>query len=219
MRIREIQMNRRCVGLALIAALALSTACASSMGPVLAQIERGTGGDFTVTQRVRVAAAVRSDFDAGVQLLEQGQNERGIEKLRAVTEAAPELATAHINLGIAYRRVEDWKHAEASVERALELSPRHPVALNELGMVLRRQGRFEEARASYEQALSVAPDFHYARRNLAILCDLFLLDLDCAIENYERYAQDFPEDETVAMWIADLRNRIAKRSSSEEPQE
>jgi Flp pilus assembly protein TadD len=148
-----------------------------------------------------------------VQLLAHGQNDGGIEKLLAVTDAAPQLAAAHINLGIAYRRNEDWARAEASVERALEVSPRHPVALNELGIVLRRQGRFEEARASYEQALEVAPGFHYARRNLAILCDLFLADLGCAIENYERYAQDFPEDETVAMWIADLRNRAAGQAT------
>lgn len=213
MRESDRHRVRRLTTVALLASLGVATACASPNAPAPSRIEREPGGDFTITQEVRVGASVRSDFEAAVQLLVHGENESGIEKLLAVTEAAPQLASAHINLGIAYRRQEDWERAEASVERALEVSPRHPVALNELGMVLRRQGRFDEARASYEQALEVAPGFHYARRNLAILCDLFLADLGCAIENYQHYAQDFPEDETVAMWIADLRSRAPTQST------
>ena len=201
--------------LASIATLSLATACVSPNAPPSAKIELGPGGDFAIAQRVRVGASVRRDFEAAVMLLEKGQNELGIEKLLEVTKAEPQLASAHINLGIAYRRIRDWDRAEASVKRALEVTPRHPVAHNELGMVLRRQGRFEEARASYERALSVAPNFHFARRNLAILCDLFLVDLNCAIEHYERYTQDFPEDEAIAMWIADLRSRAAKQPEDE----
>ena len=99
------------------------------------------------------------------------------------------MTSAHIDLAIAYSRIDDLERAEASIKKALELNPRHPVAHNELGILYRKTGRFGEARKSYERALNFQPDFHFARRNLAILCDVYLVDLTCALENYELYAE------------------------------
>jgi Tfp pilus assembly protein PilF len=127
-----------------------------------------------------------------------------------VTEAAPNLTSAHFDLAIAYEQVGDLVKAEASIKRALELSPRHPAAYNELGIIYRRTGRFQQARESYEKALELHPEFHFARRNLAILCDVYMADLPCALQNYELYAQTVPDDAAAAIWIADLHKRIGK---------
>ena len=124
-----------------------------------------------------------------------------------MTAADPTFAAPHINLGIAYREAERYEEAEAALLRALEANSRHPVAHNELGIVYRRLGRFEEARTSYETALELHENFHYARKNLAIVCDLFLVDTSCALANYEIYREAVPEDEEVAIWIADLEAR------------
>ena len=176
--------------------------------PKQTEVRDATG--FTITEEVRASRSARGDFEEAVELLDQEQYEAGIALLVAVTESAPQVTTAHIDLGMAYSRVGDLEHATASLERALELSPRHPVAHNELGIVHRKSGRFEEARQSYQKALEVYPDFHFARKNLAILCDLFLLDTTCAVKQYELYTQSVPGDEDAAMWIADLRNRTGE---------
>ena len=140
--------------------------------------------------------------------LQQGRFDEGIVLLEKVAEAAPELSAPRIDLGVAQHRAGDLEAAESSLLRALESNPEQPIAHNELGIIYRKTGRFDEARKSYESALAVYPGFHFARRNLAILCDLYLADLECALENYEAYMKTVPSDEEASMWIADIRYRL-----------
>lgn len=204
-----IPLLARRPALILAAALVVS-ACATSGSRRSAQLEIQGDSGFTITERVPVSGEVRADFESAMQRLEAQEYDAAIAALLRVAEAAPDLTTAYLDLGIAYSRVDDLERAEASIERALTLTPRHPVARNELGIVYRKTGRFEEARESYEKALAVYPGFHFARRNLAILCDLYLADVECALEHYELYVQAAPHDEAAAMWIVDLRNRVGR---------
>jgi Tfp pilus assembly protein PilF len=199
---------RRCAWIAVLGGLAWGCASAPSARPVPIEAQDASG--FTITESVRASGAARADFESGVRALEQKQYESAIAQLAKVVEAAPDATAAHIDLAIAYRETNDLEHAEASLKAALAQNSRHPVALNELGIVYRRTGRFAQARQSYEQALALYPGFHFARRNLAVLCDLYLADASCALENYQLYLQAVPADAEAAMWVADLRARAGK---------
>jgi len=164
-------------------------------------------GGFTIRQHLTVTDEVRADYEASVHMLREERYEPAIALLLTVTERAPEVTAAHIALGIAYAHTGDLDNAESSLQKTLALNPRHPAVYNELGLVQRRKGRFEESRASYEAALAQFADFHYAHRNLAILCDLYIGDHACALEHYEAYSRIVPDDAEVVKWIADLRNR------------
>jgi len=163
---------------------------------------------FVIEEVPDMSAAARRDFDRAVALLNAGDDRGAIGILEPVIEQAPNVSAPYINLGIAYARTDQADKAEAQFKKALELVPGHPVASNAYGLLCRKAGRFDEARSLYEQALASCPMYYPAHRNLGILCDLYLNDLACALEHYEKYSDANPDDKQVDAWIADLRNRM-----------
>ena len=204
---RVIRVNR-VLWLVLTAVLYGCATTESSRAPARIDIQEQVG--FTITEEERISNDVRMDYDAALSFLERGELENGIALLETIIELAPNLAAPRINLGLAYHRAGNLEAAEKHLLRALESNPYHPIALNELGILQRKSGRFSEARQSYEAALETYPGYHYARRNLAILCDLYLADLNCALGNYEAYMATVPSDDEVSMWINDIRYRIGQ---------
>ena len=174
--------------------------------PADIRVEESIG--FTIVETAEIDAAVRVDYDRALALIAQGRINDGIAVLETVVEQAPELSAPRIDLAIAYHGRDDFDAAEKHLLQVLKINPQHPIALNEIGIVYRKTARFAEARRSYEAALAVYPGYHYARRNLAVLCDLYLADLECAADNYEAYMATVHSDEEAAMWLRAVKYRL-----------
>ena len=205
------QLVRRALVTLLTLAIAgcnATTTSAVKRAPARIEVQEAVG--FTITEDAHVAGEVRIDYDRALDLLDQGRLEEGVAVLETVAEQAPELSAPRIDLGVAQHRLGNLEAAEENLKMALAINPQHPIALNELGIVYRKTARFAQARQSYEAALAVYPGYHYARRNLAILCDLFLADLDCALQNYEAYMATVHSDDEASMWLKDIRYRMGR---------
>jgi len=193
-----------------VSALLVSGCATTDSKDARARIEIQEEVGFTITEEARISGDARTDYAAALGYLEQGRYEEGVALLETVVEEAPQLSAPRIDLGIAHHRAGNLEAAESNLRLALESNPDHPIAHNELGIVYRKAGRITAARKSYEAALAIYPGYHYARRNLAVLCDLYLADLSCALENYEAYMATVPGDDEASMWIADIRARLGQ---------
>jgi len=159
---------------------------------------------------VDVDSDVERDFNNAIVLMQGGNNAQAVAVLKTVIEREQRLPAPYVNIAIAYSRLGDTKAAEDNLISALKLDIGHPVANNELGLLYRRSGKFNAARQAYENAIKQHPDYIPAIRNLGVLCDLYLHDFNCALQQYEDYLELNPDDKTVALWIADVKNRIGK---------
>ena len=155
-----------------------------------------------------VSAAAQRAFDEAGALLRSGRTEEAERALRAMTQAYPDLAGPHANLGLAYRRTGKLDEAAKELELAVSLSPAQPIYVNELGVVYRQQGQFAKARDAYQRAIVLDPGYAAPTLNLGILYDLYLGDAAQALEQYSRYLALSPSgDAMVTRWVVELKNR------------
>jgi Tfp pilus assembly protein PilF len=178
-------------------------------GASVRRLDDGREG-FAIMETSRMDGASRSNFERAVAMMNEGAFARAVELLEKVIERSPGVTAPYINIAIAYERIGKPEKAEENLKTALSMVPGHPVAGNEYGLLLRKAGRFAEARAVYEKTLGTFPEYLPARKNLGILCDLYLNDPACAMDQYEIYSEAMPGDEQVKIWIADLRMRLGR---------
>lgn len=150
------------------------------------------------------------DFMSAIKLMQDENYAQAISVLNSVIEREKRLPAPYINIAIAYNKSGDAKAAEENLISALKLDIGQPVANNELGLLYRKQGRFNAARTAYENALKEHPEYLPAIRNLGVLCDLYLHDYGCALQQFENYLDLKPDDKTVVIWAADVKQRLGK---------
>ena len=174
----------------------------------------GGGADAA---EVQAPARVQRDYRKAVKALEAGDYARAEAALQSFVTAHPGYANAYVNLAILMDRRGDSEGAVHLLQHAIEVDADNVFALNRLGLIKRQQGDFAAAEQAWLEATRVDPEYANAWYNLGVLYDLYLQDLDAAVNHYQRYhdlaaSADFAsESETagVQRWITDLQRRIS----------
>jgi tetratricopeptide (TPR) repeat protein len=165
-------------------------------------------GAIEISEDRPVDPEIQQEFDQAVAMLKQEKFPEAIRLLKGVTGKTSKFSAPFIDLGIAYSRTKEYSKAEESLKQALKVNPTHPVALSELGLAYRKTGKYKDARATYEKLLQVYPDYVPARKSLGVLCDIYIQDLECALQQYEAYLKLEPDDQKVKIWVADVKQRM-----------
>lgn len=156
-----------------------------------------------------VSPEARQNYDEALKAMRNGDNDKAKQLLLSLSTTYPNLSGPYTNLGLIYFREGKVDEAEAAFQHAIKVNPKSAVSYNHLGIIYRGKGKFQEAKQYYEQALKINSDYAYAHLNLGILYDLYLGQLDQALDHYNRFqALSAEKDPEVEKWIVDLQRRI-----------
>lgn len=157
---------------------------------------------------IEVDSDVEDDFNAALSHLKDEEYDDAIRLLELVISQETRVPAPYVNLGMAYAKKGDVTNAEKYLLLALAIDLTHPVANNQLGLLYRKKGQFDDAKKAYTNALTKHPDYLPVVKNLGILCDLYIRDFPCALQQYEHYLSLQPDNKTMKIWVADLSRRI-----------
>ena len=125
----------------------------------------------------RVAAQAPADdietlTALGIELSHDGQHAEALEMLDEVAARAPELGSAHANLGMALLAAGHLEEAANASLRALELEPTSGQAYCGLGLAYQRLERLSEAAQAFTATEQLMPENPIGPLNLAVVLDL-----------------------------------------------
>ena len=195
------ERHRALRGVAAAILAASLAACASAPRPAAGEAASQAAAD--------IPAEARTRFEAATSMMAAGDLSEAELRLEAFVLEYPDYPGAWVDLAILHTAQEDDAAAETCITKALELEPLHAAALNQLGMLRRRQGRFAEAEDAYLKAVTADPEYALAHYNLGVLYELYMQQLETALQHFERYQELSGEDEQVAKWIVDLQRRVS----------
>lgn len=208
-------MLRHCNNIALAAVLLLLGACAGTgpaeppTGPAAQQ-----GGKGTTAPLDKTTVGL---YERAVWSMQQERYDEALQLFGQVTQRNPDIAGAYINKGLIQLKRGEYAAAQQALLQATTLKPDHAVAQNHLGIAYRELGQFDKAEQAYQTALRLDPDYATAHLNIGILYDIYLQQLERALQHYQRYQQLSGGDETVEKWIADIKIRFDRQSAQVNP--
>ena len=136
------------------------------LGACAAGLQGGTGGGqgkdlITESDEPEGRKRARIRLQLALGYFEQGQTNIALDELKQALGADPNYADAHNLRGLIYMRLQDYRIAEDSFRRALQISNRDPNVMHNLGWLLCQQARYPESVQWFNQSLA---NVQYAER-------------------------------------------------------
>lgn len=138
-----------------------------------------------------------------------GQNDLAVKYYRKAGLVDPSNRTIHNNLGVLLYNMGSYKAALEEFNRALEKKGDDDarVLMNE-GQAFLKAGDFEGAVKAFKQMLAAAPSNPSPYLNIGIIYEIYLLDMEKAIENFDAYIKmGGPRAKEVEAWLEVVRNK------------
>lgn len=122
------------------------------------------------------AVGMKPDFapanlNLGITLNDLGEYQTAIQVLKSANTARKNWLFAINELGIAYRKMNDFNNAVAQFEKAVELNPKYAIGFFNLGEANLRRGNVKEAKKAHEKLSKLD-------RYLANSLEILILDAD-----------------------------------------
>ena len=103
---------------------------------------------------VKSAPEGAGDFAKGVEAYNRGDNAAAAQAFEAAMAKAPELPEIHVNLALAYFKLQRTADAVAQLEKAASLAPDSPRVLFQLGGAYVEMQSLDKAMAAFEKGLA-----------------------------------------------------------------
>lgn len=193
-------------------AVAVNTAAGAADGAAEDATE-GTAATDRVQQTLAPVAPLNSEQQQLLALAETSSEHqdwaRAAEILGTLLDQRPDYARAKARLAWVRQQQGDLQDAEALYRQALAQDPTDALTVNNLALLIQAEGNYRQAQELLLKGLQYSPEVPELHFNLAVVSELYLLDLQTALAHYRRYQQLAEgENPRVAGWIADLERRI-----------
>lgn len=127
--------------------------------PVSDHFKVAAGGDHKYDFKLAKGAPEGAkEFAQGFDAFARGDNAGAAAFFEAALAKAPEMPEIHVNLALAYLRLDRKPEAVAQLQEAVKLAPDQPRILFQLGAAYVEMKDFDKARTAFEQGLAKQPD-------------------------------------------------------------
>lgn len=121
----------------------------------------------------------------------------------------PALAGPYTNLALLHYKNGKLDESLKLVNKALELNPNQAQAYNLRAQIYIKNNKVNDAKNDYIKAIQLKPDYINAQYNLALLYDIYLQEIELAIQHYEIYMTLIKKpDQATQEWVSHLKGII-----------